>query len=102
MSDLFSYLGSAAGLMTGGPGKFGKIVRLLYLLKQGKTRGEIAGMFGVTRRTVYLWEHDAKALLGAETTIELICWACREGLFDRFEARDPDQGGGLGGREGLA
>jgi transcriptional regulator with XRE-family HTH domain len=105
MDDIISYLGSSAGLMMGGLGKMGRIVRLLYLLKQGKTRREIAGIFGVTRRSIYLWEHEAKAMLGADTTIELICWACKEGLFDLFEAQDlddPDCEGGLGGGDGPA
>lgn len=105
MDDFISYLGSAPGLMLGGLGKLNKIVRLLYLLKQGKTRREVAGIFGVTRRTIYLWEHEAKAMLGAETTMELICWACREGLFEPFEAQaldGPDWEGGLGGGDGPA
>jgi transcriptional regulator with XRE-family HTH domain len=105
MADFSSYLGSVESLMSGGLGPLRKMIRLLYLLKQGKTRAEIAGIFGVTRRTIYQWEHRAKVLMGAKTTMELICWACREGLFDRFEDR-PLAGrqdeGGLGGRAGLA
>ena len=105
MSDFSSYLGSVEGLMSGGLGPLRKIIKLLFLLKQGKTRTEIAGFFGVTRRTIYLWEQRGRELVGAETTQELMCWACKEGLFDRFEDR-PVAGrqdeGGLGGRAGLA
>lgn len=89
MSDFSSYLRNVDDLVSGGLGPLRKIAKLLFLLKQGKTRTEIAGIFGVTRRTIYLWEQRARNLTGAETTQELICWACQAGLFDRFERFDP-------------
>jgi transcriptional regulator with XRE-family HTH domain len=89
MSDFSSYLRNVEGLMLGGPAPLRKIIRLLYLLKKGKTRTEIAGIFGVTRRTIYLWEKRGRDLMGAKTTQELMCWACQAGLFDRFERFDP-------------
>jgi hypothetical protein len=101
MDDYFSYLGTPAGRICG-LGKMGRIVGMLFLLKQGKTRKEIAGIFGVTRRCVYLWEHDAKVMLGIDTTFELVCWACKEGLFELYEKQGMDEmvcEGGLGGRE---
>jgi len=89
MSEKFSYLGNWLDMVGGGLGPMSKIIRMLYLLKLGKTRAEIADLFGVTRRTVYNWEKLARDVFHAKTTMELICWCCGKGLFDRFDARRP-------------